>query len=366
MNLARSVIIAASLLFAGSASAQPTIDKVVPAVTTTLGGTLISVVGTGFSRDDQVFFDGKLSGTTYINSTQLRAAAPALERGTVEIRVVNRVTGLASSKAAAVRVLDLWLDLEPVLLPIYAVGNIYGANGSIFSTDFRLMNRAGEPRFVAGIANQIDAVEGVITGAWSGIAHLPPDRLVRPILTQRPRSANTPQTIPARVVFVERSMAHTLAASLHVAGRTNWGEPLPSAGTEVPIVEERELRSGRVDILSISVHADFRTMLRVYDPDNRRLGVVTVRVFGQDDLRPDQSTLLHEVSIQMETLSSFFAEVPSYPAYAQTSLDVSAVQNSGYKKVRVEVTSTNPAARLWALASVTNNLTQEISLYSPQ
>ncbi len=359
-------VVAVLLVWTLSARAQVTVSSIVPDASTTDGRTAVAILGENFAPDSRVYFGETQAEFVYfLNTNQLRVLAPPHGRGLVDVTVATS-SGLQSVLPGKFRYLDLALDLRPLLLPMYVLQPTPGALGSEFRTALRLMNTGNQPLRVAGILSQLREVGGVSYTPSSGVAQLAPGSVVEPAMAQPPRSANNSRSIPSRVIFVEREKIERFAASLQVIGSTSAGAPLPSAGTDVPIIDEQELKSGIVHILSVPVIDGFRTTIRVYDPDRNRTGTVLMRVLAQD-LNSEHRNLLYERTLNLETLqTSEFEDVPSYPAYAQASLDVPEILNSGAHEVRIEIEPQRNDARLWAMASVTNNLTQEITLFTPE
>lgn len=135
---------------------------------------------------------------------------------------------------------------------------------------------------------------------------------------------------------------------------------LESAGTEVPIVREAELRTGRTALLNVTLEAGFRANLRVYSPDLFGAQFV-VRVYRQstDELLVDRA-----FSEMLPTDAPF---PPLVPATFDLSAALDEAALAGGDRVRVSIERTWPAgARFWPLLGITNNLTQEVRFVTPQ
>lgn len=108
-------------------------------------------------------------------------------------------------------------------------------------------------------------------------------------------------------------------------------------------------------LIDVPLTAGFRVMLRVYGL-TRDAGSATVRVFN-----PETNALLHTMPLELTPPSHGFPLMPQ-PRYAQIALLESLPELSGVPRVRIEVDGED----VWALASVTHNESQHVTLVSPQ
>jgi len=135
---------------------------------------------------------------------------------------------------------------------------------------------------------------------------------------------------------------------------------LESAGTEVPIVREAELRTGRTTLLNVPLKAGSRANLRVYSPDLFGARFV-VRVYRQstDELLVDRA------------FSEGFPTDPPFPPLVPATFDFSAALHdagfAGGGGVRVVIEPIRPGGtRFWPLLGITDNVTQEVTFITPQ
>lgn len=123
-----------------------------------------------------------------------------------------------------------------------------------------------------------------------------------------------------------------------------------SAGTEIPVVSEAEMRRSPVILLHIPPEgADFRNRLRVYSFSP---GTVEVRFVRESD-----SAILLQETLSLSTPPE---SGPSYPAFAQTA---SFPETGSF--LRIEIRALSGTDGLWGFVTTTNNQTQEITVVSP-
>lgn len=71
-------------------AAAPTVDSVTPNTGSTNGGTTVTIIGSGFTDGDEVFFDGKpATNVTVVNDTTITATTPAGTAGPVDVTVTT-------------------------------------------------------------------------------------------------------------------------------------------------------------------------------------------------------------------------------------------------------------------------------------
>lgn len=125
-----------------------------------------------------------------------------------------------------------------------------------------------------------------------------------------------------------------------------------SAGIELPVVRQADFRTDEINLLGVPSDPGVRSMLRFYALEpNVELTVELIDAFG---------TVFHSTPIALEDPEHTFAG--AVPAYAQSSIPPSADTGSHF---RVRVTSSNGGQCFWAFASVTNNVTSEVTLITP-
>jgi len=117
-----------------------------------------------------------------------------------------------------------------------------------------------------------------------------------------------------------------------------------SAGTEVPVVRERDFRPRRLRFLNVPYDGRSRVMLRVWSLDD------TAVAFGLGDTRDIVP------SIQMTRIEG--------TAMWFGSVDITSRLSTGVQNAIADTSSSVP--RLWGMISITNNDTQQVTLVTPQ
>lgn len=132
-------------------------------------------------------------------------------------------------------------------------------------------------------------------------------------------------------------------------------------GTEVRVVRESDFRAGDLSLLNIPVDAHFRQSVRIYGADSVETYVL-VSVFAID------GTFIGGRSVQLRSAHPCNRYEPcgsDDPAFAMFDLVSLVPDVAGRGRVRVSISSI-PSDRLWALATITNNATQHVTVITPQ
>lgn len=136
--------------------------------------------------------------------------------------------------------------------------------------------------------------------------------------------------------------------------------PNELAGTEIPIVREGNLLSGRVTMLNVPIAEGARARLRVYAVDAAG-AAFEVKVFreGTNDLLASA-----EYSMPFPTDPPF---PPATPAVFDLTGVLAGIDPANASRVRLTIERTWPQGLpFWPLLSVTNDLTQEITVITSQ
>lgn len=234
-------------------------------------------------------------------------------------------------------------EVERFLLPIHLLGPTGGAFGSQWVSELRIVNtgtseasienyRVGECRIVCvpepippGVSAPGDRVRTFIGGPIPGAL-----LLVKPEFVDQ-------------FVFTARVRDTSRAAQ-------GWG-------TWLPVVHESQARPA-IHLLDVPVDAQYRQLLRVYSFALARERSVRVRVYDASREFPaalpaEPDALLAERSLPLVYESDF------KPIYAQ--LDLAGLTGSA-TRVRLLVEGD---FGVWAMVSVTNNVTQEVTVMLP-
>jgi len=160
---------------------------------------------------------------------------------------------------------------------------------------------------------------------------------------------------PGQLILVTRAALDDVQFNLRVRDLSRQGE---TWGTEVPVVPEHKFLAKPVALLPVPLGSGFRSTVRVYGLEQTG-GSVRVRVSSiANDEAGGRGVLYDAVWHLAPTVSQFtppYAEIPIYvilPASPATA--------------RIDVEPVTPGFRFWALASVTHNETQHVTVISPQ
>jgi hypothetical protein len=215
---------------------------------------------------------------------------------------------------------------EKFLVPLYV--HVTGAYGAVFATDIRIFNPGDQPVTVRGL--EYPCVTLCPSPSYE--------------VTIRPgKTGYGYQFLGEPGLVLEVPLDAGLSFGLRAR---DTSRDAVSAGTEVPIVPAAEF-APVVRLLGIRSDPLFRSMLRVYAFQSTQ---VVVRF-----LRETDGNLLEE-----QTLTLPAPVLETLPAYAQLfNLPADSTP------FRVEVRALDDTA-IWAFVSTTSNVTQEITLTTPQ
>ena len=162
-------------------------------------------------------------------------------------------------------------------------------------------------------------------------------------------------TVPAAFIYVPNESIDAFEFGLRVRDVSRQSD---SWGAEVPVVREGRAFQGPFDLLNVPLPSRFRQTLRIYDFEDKSGSSVRVQFFDMITGR-----LLKD--FQMAMLAPRSDDIFT-PAYVQFDQFGQAPELGGIDRIRVRVSPTNSAQRLWAMVSVTNNVTQELTMITPQ
>ena len=235
------------------------------------------------------------------------------------------ITSLTVPTATASDARDLEQSTR-VFIPVL-VANLNGAGGSVWQTDLWATNTSDQPVLyqIAPCSQSADC---------NGANTLPPQSTL-------PRGDSSPRPTGRWL---------PLDPAVHLESRLrDLSRNASSAGMEVPLVREADFRSDEINLNAIPRDARFRLTLRVYGLDAG--GDVTVEQLDAN------GNLLSTVVMTLAP--------PAVPGllngYAQVALDTPPDTTP----IRLRIRPRTSTLRIWALASITNNVTSEVTLVQP-
>ena len=237
--------------------------------------------------------------------------------------------------------------LERLLLPIVAEP-LPGQNGSLWETDIWLMLNDSSV-FFGPIVNR-----NCLPPCGPPPPPLPPPgEAVRPFLYR-----TRPGEPHGVLLFITRGKSEAISLSVRVADTTRRRA---SAGVSIPVVTERDLRAV-VHLLNIDARPEARVRIRVYDAFAEKPVRVRLRVFEINA----QDTLVYETEADLVVPSSESLpgwNLPVRPASVEFVLPNNLANANAI--LRAEVLSPVEERTLWALATITNNLSNEVTIVVP-
>lgn len=350
-----------ALLFSASALAQaPVIHSITPNNGPDTGGTSVVITGDNLHTavacllpcPPRVAFGDIEVDAVEVSEHQLNVTTPAHAVGVVDVTVTIPGRDPAVVENGFTFLEDEESGWERVLLPIYFNGIVHGAHGTRWSTDFWMHNsgsmavsigdrvcRAGEP---------CPTVVPLTLTLQAGHSLHNPDGFFRP-----------DRSNPSQLLYISKTGAEDVSMGLRVAdvSRNNL-----NGGTDLPVIREDEFLTRVTQLFNVPLDGQtFRLLLRVYDITYSEASYA-VRFYpsGEGVAEPIYGTTLRARTHRM---GPFRGEA----AYAE--LDIThllQLRLAWPQSARIEIAPLTPGSRYWAVASLTNNETQLVTLVTPQ
>ncbi|HUR80572.1 MAG TPA: IPT/TIG domain-containing protein [Thermoanaerobaculia bacterium] len=336
------------LLIAAPLFAVPVINSISPASGLVTGGAKVTIIGQGFNDNCIIcsppfgglsvyFGNTQATSIKLINPTKIEATAPAHPPGTVpvSVRVMDGSNPNVSVLDNAFTYTGYWEpDFEPVLFPIYTPP-IKGAFGAEFHSTARVASEA-EPFDIFGYDTNCTLIDP-------------------PILPDRPFRIGTGETVldtrcnpgVGRLFFVPAAHVEDFAANLRVTDITRQAQ---SHGVEVPVVRLRDFTTSRIVLLGVPIDPRVRNTLRIYGlPGGAQSLIVTIGDVAR--------------TINLQEPASMYE--PSYAQFSDFPVNAIATDNTISVTIDQMRNGIVPPTAVWAMVSVTNNDTQQITLVTP-
>ena len=327
----RKLFFAAALCASAAFAQTPTVSSFSPTSGPDAGGTEITIGGSNLSPSINCFapcptlvsFGNITVEPAEESRTRLVVVTPAHAAGTVDMTISvpgeqplvlhNAFTFIAGPEAA----------YEKVLLPVYVRDVIAGQHDSLWRTDLWIRNN--------GSQEILHNPEDLPTGTRSNVSQL---------------------------LYIEKSKAADVSLGLRVA---DISRSTRNAGTDVPAVREGAFLTKESQLFHVPMSGNFRVLLRIYDLTYTHAWFrVTLWSEGTD---------AEERVWGMDMTAQTPQSGPLRTEAAYGELDVSGLlqlQIPWPEAVRIQIDPLTPGSRYWALASITNNETQLVTLVTPQ
>ena len=336
------------------------ISSVSPSSGPPAGGIDVTIQGTGLQPHIECFApcpttvtfgDAKVEAYR-VSDTELTVKAPAHAAGTVDVTVAVPGSGSVTAPKAFVYSDNSRANWEAVLIPVYIDSATPGANGSLWRTNLWIQYTGTESLLIAPWPCSLPP--GVCATIFPSSTTLLPGQSIHNLAAN---FASFPE--PGRIIYLNRPDADDAVINLRVVDDSGIAV---DAGTEVPLVRERNLLTKPTTLLNVPL-LNTRLLLRIYDLSSSNTSF-HVTVFGQGTNIP--SDPLAEATLTAVAYDSGDFHVT--PAYAEYPIVVNLgpVLLAKDAALRLQITPMTPGSRYWAFVSATNNTTNHVTLVTPQ
>lgn len=348
------------LVFSFPLTAQtpsPAITSIRPAAGPVEGGTVVTITGSNLMVPPNfacllpcpttVRFGSEEATVIEERDTFVSVRTPAHVAGTVDVTLRTGDNRSVTVAKAFTFIPTGESGYATFLLPVYSDGDVSGARGSRWRTEFWIRNNG---------TRNVQLAPWDCPAGQACPAIFPLTRTLRPKENVRnlPPFLRVPTGNPGRMLFVTDEGANEVTMSLRL-----WDVSRQDidAGTEIPVVSADELLTTTAHLLSVPAgNLNFRQMLRVYDVAQRE-SRFRVRVYGQAaGTAADGPLQTFELTARTPDEGPFRFE----PAYAQYGELVTSTL------LRIEVEPLTPGSLFWTFLAITNNETQRVTLVTPQ
>jgi len=345
----------------------PVISSVDPRVGAVEGGTSVTITGANLTLPPgfacilpcpaRVFFGGTEASLIDERDSSVTVKAPAHPAGTVDVELRTGDGRSVTAANAFTYTGTATAGYQTFLLPVYLDGMVAGAAGSRWKTEFWIRNHGSQPVQLA----PWDCPAGRVCPAV-----FPLTRTLNPgeALRNLPAFFRAPTSNTGRLLYVTDSGADRVATSLRL-----WDESRATldAGTELPVVREKDFRTSTAHLLSVPLNGSLRLMLRVYEMAHTKAEFY-VRVYEQIEGAEVVQLPLREVNlIATTTENGQFRVAPAYAQYSEfETLLLGPVPGPRPAVIRVEVIPLTRGSVFWTFIAATNNDTQRTTLVTPQ
>jgi len=323
-----------TLLCAVSLRAEDVPWSITPSSGPTNGGTPVTIKGNFGFWPYALILGGTSVSATRVDEHTLTAVTPPHPAGTVNVVVFEYDIGI-STDLKFTYTATTSDPFERVLLPIFTPP-AKGAFGSEFHSELHVLNSfnsydvtlfgvdypyssADDPATYLRAGS--DAILGRATANYSGN--------------------------PGRFMLVRKGDFDQLGAHLRVFDVSRNAETF---GTEIPIVREREFSaSARIAFPGVPIDPRFRTTLRIY-----ALAPTTVRV------------TVGTQTFNINVVAGKNIYEPAYAAFTDFPNNGNGAINVTIDPPTLTLSPISFGPPIWALLTITNNDTQQITTMSPQ
>lgn len=346
------------LIAALDAAAAPVILRVDPSHVFRFGPTRATISGSGFEQPVQVLVGGVPATVHLVTPTAIDVTIHPSTNGEarphgeeVELRIVQQ--NGETTQARAIRFVNSAAgapNYATYLVP-FTSEIVPGANGSRWKGELTFYNASP---FVLHITGSF-ADPRFLSPPGAEYVEVPPGGTLTPDIFSVGGSVGTFIHIPRPLDAAAKKSLRVRDISVNAA---SWG-------TKIPIVSEEETES-HVTLIDIPTDSQYRAMLRIYHWSTITALPSRVTIYSPGRATPVATFDLTSFTPESQELR--FDMLPFFPSFSQLDLLTPEVRASG-STIRVEVdnlgSSSAPLPPIWAMVSITNNATQQVTLVTP-
>jgi hypothetical protein len=253
--------------------------------------------------------------------------------------------------AAATTVLPLraqQVSYDRVLVPLKPNSAVLGAFGTEWETDLAVANTSENPVLVTGVG----------CGDFDPCVPTPLPPHASAFLT----SIGGCDEVRGLFVQVEHGRLSDVSFTLRTRELTRQME---TWGTSVPVVPTDRAFNQRFGLTDIPTDSQFRSILRIFSMDPGSAPATVVRFFKMPPLGTTAQTadpLLVEKTLAL-TVPTTGGATSACPGFTELPLS-NIPELMGQSRIRIEVEPVS-GSNYWAMASVTHNDTQQVTVITP-
>lgn len=271
-----------------------------------------------------------------------------LRRCLIGLVIATAATTVAAQPSAYERI------LLPLVLP---PGGVPGAFGSLWKTAVTIRNEGEREVAIFGrLCLYLCECGGNNCLLYRPV---PPGGAFNPLLLNLNDDFGI---VPGALFYVDRASSDSVAVNLRLYEESRASTEF---GVEIPVIREEEALTKRAWLVAMPLPADSRAHVRLYALESPTEDArVRVRIYPAEAAEPSWD--------QVVTLAPpWFGAMPGpgdadapVPGYAVIAL--SSAMGNGATSVRVSVEPVTPGLKFWMMGSVTSNITQNVTLVTPQ
>jgi hypothetical protein len=245
-------------------------------------------------------------------------------------------------------------DYDRILVPVFYFGA--GTHGSLWTTDVTVANNGTAD---ADMAQAIFGDAACPTRCGCGLIRVIKARSAATV-------CNAFTTDAGLFIYVPKATREAMSWNVRIA---DTSRSAVTAGTEVAIADESEFRKDSVVLPAVLTGANYRTALRIYSLNDGDTGIL--RIFDIGNLttpRAERNIVL--TNPIRNIVADPFPSRPSFLFIPDLAAAVPELGSGGTWVIEiiphVPVDPGPPLPTMWALASITNNDTQQVTTVTPR